>query len=71
VTLAQQPRTVKPLGVQGAGQARCIAWPQTTINAILDALASIGIDHIDMRVQRAVAGARTIRSARAGRRRGG
>src|SRR5215472_13808478 len=55
----------------GAGQAGCFAWPQTTINAILDALASLGIDHIDMRVQRTVAGARTIRSARAGRRRGG
>ena len=64
------------LGVKGAGQASCIAAPQTLINAILDALASLGIDHVDMpaapkRVQRTVAGARTIKSAQAGRRRGG
>jgi carbon-monoxide dehydrogenase large subunit len=39
VTLAQQPTTVKPLGVKGAGQAGSIAAPQTIINAILDALA--------------------------------
>ena len=75
MTLAQEPTTVKPLGVKAARQAGCIA-AQTIINAILDALASLGIDHIDMpatpeRVQRAVAGARTIKSARAGRRRGG
>ena len=76
MTLAQEPTTVKPPGVKAARQAGCIAAPQTIINAILDALASLGIDHIDMpatpeRVQRAVAGARTIKSARAGRRRGG
>ena len=75
MTLAQEPTTVKPLGVKAARQAGCIAAAQTIINAILDALASLGIDHIDMpatpeRVQRAVA-ARTIKSARAGRRRGG
>jgi carbon-monoxide dehydrogenase large subunit len=48
VTLAQEPTTVKPLGVKAARQAGCIAAPQTIINAILDALASLGIDHIDM-----------------------
>jgi aerobic carbon-monoxide dehydrogenase large subunit len=37
-----------PLGVKGAGQAGCIAAPQTIMNAILDALAPLGIDHIDM-----------------------
>ena len=65
----------QPLGVKGAGQAGCIAAPPTIIEAILDALASLGIDHIDMpatpkRVWRPC-GARTIRPARAGRRRGG
>jgi hypothetical protein len=44
VTLAQEPTTVKPLGVKAARQAGCIAAPQTIINAILDALASLGID---------------------------
>ncbi len=48
VTLAEQPTLVNPLGVKGAGQAGCIAAPQTIVNAILDALAPLGIDHIDM-----------------------
>src|SRR5438132_13680129 len=38
----------QPLGVKGAGQARCIAAPSTIIKAILDALASLDLDHIDM-----------------------
>jgi len=42
------PTMVNPLGVKGAGQAGCIAAPQTIINAILDAVAPLGIDHIDM-----------------------
>jgi len=48
VTLAELPTAVNPLGVKGAGQAGCIAAPQTIINAILDALAPLGIEHIDM-----------------------
>jgi carbon-monoxide dehydrogenase large subunit len=65
ITLAELPTAVNPLGVKGAGQAGCMAAPQTIINAILDALAPLGIAHIDMpatpeRVWRA------IRSARAG-----
>jgi aerobic carbon-monoxide dehydrogenase large subunit len=43
-TLAQQPTTVKPLGGKSAGQAGCIAAPQTLINAILAVLASLSID---------------------------
>src|SRR5881275_834787 len=66
ITLAELPTLVNPLGVKGAGQAGCIAAPQTIMNAILDALAPLGIEHIDMpatpeRVWRA------IRSARQGR----
>ena len=37
-----------PLGVKGSGQAGAIAAPQTIMNAILDALAPLGIDHIEM-----------------------
>ena len=37
-----------PLGVKGSGQAGAIAAPQTIINAILDALAPLGIHHIEM-----------------------
>ena len=65
ITLAELPTTVNPLGVKGAGQAGCMAAPQTIINAILDALAPLGVAHIDMpatpeRVWRA------IRSTRSG-----
>ena len=60
ITLVELPTEANPLGVKGSGQAGCIAAPQTIINAILDALAPLGIDHIDMpatpeRVWRAIA----------------
>ena len=37
-----------PLGVKGCGEAGAIAAPAAAINAILDALVELGIDHIDM-----------------------
>ncbi len=37
-----------PLGIKGAGQAGAIAAPQTVMNALLDALAPLGIAHLDM-----------------------
>ena len=63
ITLAELPTAANPLGVKGSGQAGCIAAPQTIVNAILDALAPLGIDHIDMpatpeRVWRAIQSAR-------------
>jgi len=63
ITLAELPTAVNPLGVKGAGQAGCIAAPQTVVNAILDALAPLGVEHIDMpatpeRVWRAIRAAR-------------
>ena len=63
VTLRELPTAVNPLGVKGAGQAGAIAAPQTIVNAILDALAPLGIDHIDMpatpeRIWRAIRSAR-------------
>ena len=42
------PTRANALGVKGSGQAGCIAAPQTIINAVLDALAPLGIDHIQM-----------------------
>jgi len=42
------PTSANPLGVKGSGQAGCIAAPQTIINAIVDALAPLGIEHLDM-----------------------
>ena len=48
ITLAELPTAVNPLGVKGAGQAGCMAAPQTIINAILDALAPLGVTDIHM-----------------------
>jgi carbon-monoxide dehydrogenase large subunit len=48
VRLEELPSAANPLGVKGAGQAGCIAAPQTIVHAILDALAPLGIEHIDM-----------------------
>ena len=42
------PTAANLLGVKGSGQAGCIGAPQTIINAVLDALTSLGIDHIQM-----------------------
>jgi aerobic carbon-monoxide dehydrogenase large subunit len=48
ITLIGIPTAANPLGVKGSGQAGAIAAPQTIINAILDALAPLGVTHIDM-----------------------
>lgn len=42
------PTVANPLGVKGAGQAGAIAAPQTVVHAVLDALAPLGIEHLDM-----------------------
>ena len=48
ITLTGIPTSANPLGVKGSGQAGAIAAPQTIISAILDALAPLGVGHIDM-----------------------
>ena len=48
ITLTGIPTSANPLGVKGSGQAGAIAAPQTIISAILDALAPLGVAHIDM-----------------------
>jgi len=48
ITLVEQPTGANKLGVKGSGQAGAIAAPQTVVNAILDALAPLGVRHIDM-----------------------
>ena len=48
VTLVERPTSANPLGVKGSGQAGCIAAPQTVMAAILDALRSAGVGHLDM-----------------------
>lgn len=42
------PTDVNPLGVKGIGEAGTIGSAQTIVNAVVDALAPLGIDHVDM-----------------------
>jgi carbon-monoxide dehydrogenase large subunit len=48
ITLSGVPTAANPLGVKGAGQAGAMAAPQAIICAVLDALAPLGVTHIDM-----------------------
>ncbi len=43
-----QPCTHNPLGAKGCGEAGTIAAPAAIVNAILDALAPLGVDAIEM-----------------------
>ncbi len=42
------PCTTNPLGIKGAGEAGSIGAPPAVINAIIDALAHLGVTSIDM-----------------------
>jgi carbon-monoxide dehydrogenase large subunit len=42
------PSPVNPLGVKGAGETGTIASTPTVANAVIDALAGLGVTHIDM-----------------------
>jgi aerobic carbon-monoxide dehydrogenase large subunit len=46
--LIETPSPLNPLGVKGVGEAGCIGAPPAIVNAMLDALAPLGIDAIDM-----------------------
>jgi carbon-monoxide dehydrogenase large subunit len=59
----ETPTDVNPLGVKGAGETGTIASTPAVVNAVVDALAPLGIRHIDMpltpeRVWRAIADAK-------------
>ncbi|MBM3568466.1 MAG: xanthine dehydrogenase family protein [Alphaproteobacteria bacterium] len=43
-----QPCRTNALGVKGAGESGTVAAPPAVINAVVDALAPFGIDHVDM-----------------------
>jgi carbon-monoxide dehydrogenase large subunit len=66
ITCVEVPTASNRLGVKGAGQAGCIGAPQTVMHAVLDALAPLGIEAIDMpvtpvKVWQAIRDARGIR----------
>ena len=43
-----QPTKTNPLGVKGAGEAGCSGAPPALVNAVCDALADLGVEHVDM-----------------------
>lgn len=48
VELTETPSTVNPLGARGIGEAGTVAAPPAVVNAVLDALAPLGVRHLDM-----------------------
>src|SRR6266850_929028 len=48
VTSRDVPSPTNPLGVKGAGEGATVGAPGAVIHAILDALAPLGVTHIDM-----------------------
>jgi carbon-monoxide dehydrogenase large subunit len=57
------PTKTNPLGVKGAGEAGTVGALPVVINAVVDALAPLGVRHIEMpttpeRVWRAIRGAK-------------
>jgi aerobic carbon-monoxide dehydrogenase large subunit len=48
VTSRDVPSPTNPLGVKGAGEGATVGAPGAVIHAILDALAPLGVAHIDM-----------------------
>jgi carbon-monoxide dehydrogenase large subunit len=62
------PCRTNPLGVKGAGEAGAIGAPPALVNAVVDALAELGIEHLDMpltpeRVWRAIDAAEQRKAA--------
>lgn len=48
VILCEVPCKTNPLGVKGAGEAGAVGSAPATISAIVDALADLGVKHVDM-----------------------
>jgi carbon-monoxide dehydrogenase large subunit len=62
------PCRTNPLGLKGAGEAGAIGAPPAFVNAIVDALSPLGVEHIDMpvtpeRLWQAIRAAQTRRAA--------
>jgi carbon-monoxide dehydrogenase large subunit len=68
VATKETPCTHNPLGVKGCGEAGAIGAPAAVINAIVDALAPLGVRDIEMpanaeRVWHAIQNARESKKA--------
>jgi carbon-monoxide dehydrogenase large subunit len=46
--LVEIPAKTNPLGIKGIGEAGTIAAPPTVVNAVLDALHDLRVEHLDM-----------------------
>jgi aerobic carbon-monoxide dehydrogenase large subunit len=46
--LTEVPARTNPLGIKGIGESGTIGAPPTVVNAVLDALRPLGVEHIDM-----------------------
>jgi carbon-monoxide dehydrogenase large subunit len=57
------PTPVNPLGIKGAGETGTIAATPTVVNAVVDALSPLGIDHIEVMPLTAQRVWQTIQSA--------
>jgi carbon-monoxide dehydrogenase large subunit len=44
----ETPTDVNPMGVKGIGEAGTIGSTPAIVNAVVDALAPFGVDHVDM-----------------------
>jgi carbon-monoxide dehydrogenase large subunit len=61
------PTPVNPLGVKGAGETGTIASTPAVVNAVVDALSGLGVDHIDAMPLTAERVWKTIQAAKAGK----
>jgi carbon-monoxide dehydrogenase large subunit len=48
VELRETPSRLNPLGARGVGESGTIGAPPAVVNAVVDALAPFGVEHLDM-----------------------
>jgi len=48
--LSEVPSTSHPLGMRGGGEGGTTPAPAAVVNAVCDALADLGVEHIEMPV---------------------
>ncbi len=61
------PTPVNPLGIKGAGETGTIAATPAVVNAVVDALSGLGVDHIETMPLSAERVWKTIQAAKAGK----
>jgi carbon-monoxide dehydrogenase large subunit len=61
------PTPVNPLGIKGAGETGTIAATPAVVNAVVDALSGLGVDHIETMPLSAQRVWKTIQAAKAGK----